>query len=220
MAKAKPKPTDWKGRLKAELQRDKKKTAILAALLATAEFVGGRIVVTHSISGASAEQPRHSAAEVEDGNDVQKGAPQAHAAPRSTARADRAERAEYVSRMDRTIHRDLFHANLDYFAPLPGAEDLSAARRVEDPGWFGTMWRRVLQKQQAGSDELARIRALRARARALSLQSTMMGPSATALIDGQVLHKGDYISGFRVKSIASGCCVVTKDGVDVELRMD
>jgi hypothetical protein len=77
----------------------------------------------------------------------------------------------------------------------------------------------VEQARKARRDEAARAKAVRAQAAALELQSTMVGPSASALINGQVLQKSAWINGFRVKSIGSDSCVVTKDGVDVVLRM-
>ena len=214
-----PIPTDWKSRLKAELARDKKKTGILAALLLAGGIVAGRAAISHST-------PETAAA----------GAPQAQAAPNTptggagrepvagrppSARPDRTKWVEYLRTMDRTISRDLFKANLDCFPLQPGANVAADPLASGQPGWFELIRDGIAEKQQQGSDEQARIRAISAQAHSLKLQSTMLfGNSPTALIDGQVLREGDYVSGFRIKRIASNRCVVTKDGVDVELRME
>ena len=88
-------------------------------------------------------------------------------------------------------------------------------------GWFELVRKGIAEKQQEGSAEKARVRAITAQAESLKLRSTMLVKgSPRALIDGQVLREGDYVSGFRVKQIASSSCIVTKDGVDVELRME
>jgi len=216
MAKATANPKSWKDRLRAELGRDKKKTAVLGLLLAVAGIVAGRLAITHAVpdraSGAEAlavVAPPPGG----DEDDAQRDPPgRRHA-------ADHARRTAYLARLDRTVTRDLFRPNLEYFPRLPGTEDPADAGPA-DPGWFGDVHRRIVEKQRAGSDELARIRAVRAQARELSLQSTMLGSRPTALINGQVLRTGDGINGFRVKRIASDRCVVSKGGVDVELRME
>jgi len=211
--------TDWKQRLKAELARDKKKTGILAALLLVAGILGGRLVITHSLpSDASADQPGAAASPAPGDADADRQAP----APRGESgdNGDSARRDQYLAHMDRAIGRDLFAAKLSYFPPLPGAESLAVGNAQGDPGWFGMVQQLVLRKQQAGSDELSRVNAIRAQADDLSLQSTMLGSSPTALINGQVLRQGDYVSGFQIKRIAANRCLVCKDGVDVELRMN
>ncbi len=48
----------------------------------------------------------------------------------------------------------------------------------------------------------------------------MLTPAPVALINGQVLRVGDRVGGFRVDRIAWDRCVISKDGVDVELRLE
>ncbi len=213
MRKRAPIPTNWKERLKAELARDKKKTGVLAVMLLVAGILGGRLAITHSVPDAAAAPPTPAAAELLSGG----AAADWRARPRTI---DRAIWAEYVAKMDRTIDRDLFTPNLECFPLQPGARPAGADAGEETVGWFGWVRQQVRRKQRDSSDELTRIRAVRAQAEKLSLQSTMLGKRPTAMINGQVLYRQDEVGGFLVKRIDSNSCVVSKDGVDVELRMD
>lgn len=63
---------------------------------------------------------------------------------------------------------------------------------------------------------------VRAEAVALSLQETApaAAPGAwTARINGQFLRRGDTVEGFVVTNIAADGCVVSRDGVNVRLKM-
>lgn len=219
------KVSDWKRRLRSQLQRDKKKTALLIVLLVTAGVVGGRLVVSQAVpTPARAKAAGDSEARLLP--DLCVTGPFASSSPEALggARPDAAaRREEYLASLDRTIARDLFRPNPELFPPSGddrGAGGANAGKAQDDqPGWFQQVWDWVEQARQARRDEIARAEAVRAQAGALVLQSTMVGPSATALINGQVLQKSDWIDGFRVKSIASDTCVVSKDGVDVVLRM-
>ena len=221
------KVSDWKRRLGSQLQRDKKKTALLVVLLVTAGTIGGRLVASKAFPA-----PSKAKAAPEDSRgerllpDASVSGPFAGSSSNalSAPRRDAAtRREEYLARLDRAITRDLFKPSPELFPP--SADDRGASRpRTEDatgsqPSWFRQVEGWIEQARQARSDEAAREKAIRAQAAALELQSTMVGPSASALINGHVLRRSAWINGFRVKSIGSDSCVVTKDGVDVVLRM-
>jgi hypothetical protein len=138
-------------------------------------------------------------------------------------RAGRTKREEYLARMARTIERDLFRPNPELYPPQGGGRDVRVnvkPGQEQADGWLGRLRRWLGQEQKNRQDHLARVAAVRAQARALSLQSTMLGTTPTALINGEVLKEGDQINDFSIKSITSGACVVAKDGVEVVLRMN
>ena len=203
---------NWTSRLKAEIKRDKKKTVILAALLIVAGIAGGRMLV-------SSRGPRQARA----------ADPAATAETPSLLRTDQAkagrlsgaERETYLSSMDRQIGRDLFQPRLEYFALQDGtnSETMLVSVEEEPTELFGQIGRWVAQKHQAQRELQGRVTVIGAQAQALSLESTMLGASPTAIINGQVLRKGEWVSGFRVERIQSDACVVSKDGVEVELHM-
>ena len=206
--------SDWARRLKVELQRDKKKTIILLVLLLLGGILGGRMLMTDTLPDkARADDPLLARPVEEDSQRAWRPAPPGPAA--------QARREKYLAQMDRNITRDLFRPNLEFYPAQHGGTDarLAVVSKRRASGWFGHSFQWGNDGQDARRDQTARIALVRARAQALSLQSTMLGPSPSALINGQVLREGEWISGFRVKEIASDSCVVSQKGVDVLLRM-
>ena len=60
---------------------------------------------------------------------------------------------------------------------------------------------------------------IRAQARSLTLQSTMLSENPVAIINGQVLRVGEWINGFEVTEITAHACKVSKTDVTVLLKM-
>ncbi|HAU37238.1 MAG TPA: hypothetical protein DCX07_05925, partial [Phycisphaerales bacterium] len=73
-------------------------------------------------------------------------------------------------------------------------------------------------EQQAAQRE-QEVQAIHAQARALNLQSTMLGAVPTALLNDRVLRVGEWVNGFRVAEIGASWCVVEKSGVQIRLMM-
>lgn len=68
----------------------------------------------------------------------------------------------------------------------------------------------------------AKKREVRAHAQSLSLQSTVVGvvgSVSTAIVNGRVLHVGDWINDFQVVEITSRYCQLEKSGIRVMLEM-
>ncbi len=62
-------------------------------------------------------------------------------------------------------------------------------------------------------------RQVQAQAQTLLLQSTVTGAVSTAIINGRVLHVGDWINEFQVVEITSRYCRLEKSGIRVMLEM-
>lgn len=60
---------------------------------------------------------------------------------------------------------------------------------------------------------------VREQARGLKLQTTMLGATPRAMIQGSLLKVGESIQGFEIVEIRSRRVVVKKDGVRIELEM-
>lgn len=215
----KPKAPDWVRRLKAELKRDRKKAVLLFALLAVGFVIVARQLMQDQRSGRRGAVRSAAANSSEQPDQQDPGRTE-----RLRLRYDQvrqAERQKYIAEMDRGITRDLFSPNPEFFpAPYSGTDPkVTIIDPQAEGGWFGGIGGWIRQKQQARREEVARVAIIRAQAQALSLQSTMLGPSPTALVNGQVLRQGEVIQGFRLQRVDSDSCVVSKDGVDVLLRM-
>ena len=194
------------GRLKAEIRQDKKKTSILAILLIVAGVVGGRLVVTRgpAKTASATNSPSVSKANVSDvGKNT--GAAQAFNTRALRPHVDPAS-------MDDTINRDLFQPDIRYFPVSGKGGERRTSSRPEQPS-------KIDAEEQERQNRTEHLNSIRAQAEELSLTSTMLGKTPTALINGQVLREGDSIRGFVLKAIASDYCVVVMDGVDVKLRL-
>ncbi len=221
MDELKAKISQWTARLKTELMRDKKKTSVLLALTVVALIVVVKLLAGGGggAGAARAVRPAVAAAAEAAGETDEQTAEQLWQQLTSEGSTDQAERERYLAAMDRNITRDLFQPNPELYPPS-GTPSGPGPVAPSEPGWFADVGQWVWQKQQAQQEEMAHAAVIRAQARGLALQSTMLGSPPTALINGQVLGVGDSINGFLVKGIASDNCVVSKEGVDVQLRLE
>ena len=99
------------------------------------------------------------------------------------------------------VDRDMFTPDPVYFPPKQKPRPVAVATPVDE---------------EAARREAER-KAVQAQARALTLQSTMVG--SAAIINGQVLRVGDWINGFQVVEIAVRSCTVEKSSMRVTLEM-
>jgi len=214
MAEETSKISVWASRLKRELKRDKKRTAVMVLLLVMGGSVGGRLVITRDVP------ERVGAAESAGAGGANREKPSSGrgAGAALLEQPGQAQREQYLAQMDRTITRKLFTPVLELYRPAEG-EPAGAHDGQAGGGWFGRAHEWIKRKRQVQADRLSQIAAVRTQARTLSLQSTMLAASPTALINDRVLRVGESISGFCVKSIGAACCVLSKDGVEVELRL-
>ncbi len=188
-------------RLTLEIRRDKKRAAILGILLVVAVVVGVRTAATMSGGGAAKAAAAPAAAPGARG-----------VVPTSVLSGGRAEslalRDWKPSRLtDGSIQRDPFGRDLSCYAkvlPDPPAQPDKPAEALPDP--------------RLAREELER--ATLAQAAGLSLQSTMVGPDSSAILNGSVLHVGQWASGFQVVDIQSGSIVLERGGVRVLLGID
>jgi hypothetical protein len=183
-------------RLLAELKRSPKKTVVLAGLVGLLAIVAGRELVRRVTpsSARAAARPSQPTASRE---------PARKPGPAGAAAASPAP-APLPGGGDPVVDRDIFKPNVAYFAPLAQrAKPAPTAAPVD---------------MEAARREAER-RAVQAQAQALRLQSTVVGEASVAIVNGQLLRKGDWISGFQVVEITAHTCTVEKKGMRVTLEM-
>ena len=61
---------------------------------------------------------------------------------------------------------------------------------------------------------------LRQQALQLKLQSTVMGPTPRAAINGELLGEGDVIASFRILKIEARRIIVEREGIKLEITMN
>ena len=203
---------DWLTRLKSEVNRDKKKTIFLITLLIIAGILGGRALVRY--------QPNKANASSTDDNNASKSL-----LPDSTlhqAILDSSSPEEKMPQLTTThkrITRDLFKPDPRYFPMIKNSNCKVVLLPKQSKGIFDQVHSWVQQTYSRERERYLKIEAIRNQAESLSLQSTMVGPSPSALINGRVVRIGETIEGFKVVSIKPNTCVISKDGIELELHM-
>ncbi|KKM07322.1 hypothetical protein LCGC14_1735100 [marine sediment metagenome] len=161
-------PVDWKQRFVADVKRDKKKAAIMAALTVAAVVVVGRVLLKQS-----SPKPARAVSAAPDSSGSTSGSPGAGpvvaALTGGAVRDRRARRDEYLATMDRRIERDLFKPNLEYFPLATGSSRVTVEAGTTGLGWFDEVRLYVVEQQRAQDRRLAHIQTVRAQAGALSL---------------------------------------------------
>lgn len=203
MGKPKLTAPNLKDRLLAEVRRDPKKASILGVLALVFLIVGVREVArrTGSPSTVRAATPLASNAGGATGLRRPVNAVQAPSLPKGGNRQGDSSMAIQKAPVD----RDIFTPNVAYFPVEEKAKPSTvvSSTQVVDP---------------TAKAEAAKLQ-VQAQAKALSLQSTVVGAVSTAIINGRVLRVGDWISDFQVVEINSRSCQLEKSGIRVVLEM-
>jgi hypothetical protein len=187
-----PQTHAWADRIAGSLRRQKKQNLLLVVLAVVGAIVVGRLALARL-----GTVPARAAAQA---------APEAAPANSSPAAAFDARREKYLVNLDRRIERDIFRSNLP--SRGDGATTRPEVRRQDGAN-----------PAEGEEDQFRAESNVRAQAQSLSLQSTMLGSAPTAMINGQVMRKGDWINGFRLTRIDSQSVVVTREGAEVSLRL-
>ncbi len=202
-------------RLVQGMRRDKKRAAILGILALVVVVLVARVVVKRAPrrAGAAAVAPAKTGGDSSVG-----GADQWIETGRRNARA---RREEYLAKLDRDISRDLFNPDLSLFpAASEGAGRVKVTKMPTGPGWFAQVNELVAERDRTLDSRRTLESNVRLEAQGLSLTSTMMGRMPLVVINGQVLRVGSTISGFQLLGVFNDKCVLTKNGVQVELYMN
>jgi hypothetical protein len=65
----------------------------------------------------------------------------------------------------------------------------------------------------------ALIQGLADSARSLQLQSTMLGATPSAMVNGEMVREGSLVADFRVLKIEAGKMIVEREGIKLEILM-
>lgn len=200
-------PQDFKGRLAYELGKDKKKTVILAMLMLVAAVMGFRLLFAGS-GPAEAEGAASGAAD--PASRVERPGlglanPQARARAQRLTGTGPSALDDWKPTRDRSgkIVRDLFAVKLNSYTPLVERDPNENRDPQVDPEAEKRKHRQLIEAKAAN----------------LSLQSTMAGEAAWAMINGRFVRQGGWIDEFQVVEIRSRSCVVQREGVTVELKL-
>jgi hypothetical protein len=118
------------------------------------------------------------------------------------------------------LSHNLFVVNYDLF-PTDGARSQEVAIRVDrGDGFWDQLAKSMAIKADQMKEHRARVEMIRAEAARLKVQSTLMGASPKALIDGRLVGVGDVVASFRVTRIEARRIVVEREGIKFGLRFN
>jgi hypothetical protein len=184
-------------KIRSVLCSDPKRTGVLGVLAMVMIFLWGRLLFSGPAS-ATASLIRRSVAVITE-------------SPVSTAVAPTNAVLDWLGKPRVPVDRNLFSIHLDYYAR---ADDRKAATDGdEDPATAATGEADKKREQQI------LIENLQTQAAKLKLQTTVMGTTPRAMVNGQLVQAGDSVDGFVVMKIEARVITVQQDGVTLQIEM-
>jgi hypothetical protein len=117
----------------------------------------------------------------------------------------------------RPLTRNPFAVPLEYYP--------TDASKNDDPGSAGIgYWNLVSKSMSSRADQQEQrqilIDNIRIAAEALKLDSTIMGATPGAMVNGQMVREGGVVNGFRVLKIEARQLIVEREGVKLAIMMN
>jgi hypothetical protein len=194
-------------KLVEQAKSDPKKASVLAGLVVVMAFTSSRMI--GGMSGGATKAVASVTA-------FHAGGPADNVTAPGGPSATAAALQEWARRPLGPLSRNLFVVNYDFF-PQDGSRPTSTAVQ----GGVG-FWDRVGKSMAVRADQKreheALVDNLRRQAEQLKVQSTMMGASPKALINGELVGVGSVVASFRVTKIEARRIVVEREGIRLEVR--
>ncbi|HSI36801.1 MAG: hypothetical protein ACAI43_26425 [Phycisphaerae bacterium] len=205
-------PTSWTTQLARAAKADPKKAAVLGGLVVVMVVMWGRLIggsgTGPAAAVASPTAPARSG-----------GAPTASASatPRGGYRvAAAAALQEWAGRPLSPLSRNLFAINYDFF-PQDGSK-APVLRVPQGDGFWDQLAKSMTARADQRKEHEVLVENLRLQAAQLKVQSTVMGASPKALVNGELVGIGDVVASFRVERIDARRIVVEREGIKLEIR--
>jgi hypothetical protein len=115
-----------------------------------------------------------------------------------------------------TLSRNLFAIELERF-PADGARIRTADK--DAVGFWDELAKSMTVRADVRRERQVLIENLARQASQLRLQSTMMGASPKAVIDGDLVGEGDVVASFRVLKIEPRRIIIEREGIKLEIQM-
>ena len=193
-------PTTWPDKLRMALAADAKRTGVLAALALVLVILCFRAMRSGPSTARAALLPSPASLNVPS--------PLGMSADRTGSSN---ALIEWLAQPKRPATRNLFAMRLDAYpketrGPMLPAESTSSDESAKS---------NLPQADQNGVQET-----LAKQAAKLTLQSTFLGPTPMALVNGQLVREGDFIGQFQIVKIEPRRIVIQQNGVTLQISMD
>ena len=204
-----------------QAKADPRKATVLGVLVAVLAFMWVRVLVGSGPASASANVTGGST-----GSAFAATTPDGVRAPGGRQTAAAAALQEWAR--DHAVvplTRNLFVTGYDAF-PLDGGRTTATAPteptvRVErGDGFWDQLAKSMADRADQIKEHRARVENIRSQAAKLRVQSTLMGASPKALVNGELVGVGDVVASFRVSKIEPRRIVVEREGIKLEIRFN
>jgi hypothetical protein len=205
---AAPKPIPLQRRILRAVQADPKKALVLSVLVIALSLMWVR-----RMSGGKTG-PQSSAASIAATSDKENSA-RSHAANRGGADAG-SSYIEWRSAPIPPLARNFFAVRFEKF-PLDGTRPAELVERRD------TFWDDLAKSLSSQADHKKQrqilVENLQMQAGQLKLQTTLMGPTPRAVVNGMSVGEGDVVAEFRVFKIEARRIIVEREGIKLEIPM-
>lgn len=196
-------------KLLRQAKADPKKAAVLVVLVAIMGFMWVRVL------GGKSAGPTPASASV---NAARAASTVADNLRASRANAASASLLEWTRRPVASLSRNLFAVNYDFF-PQDGTKQ-AVLRAPQGDGFWDQLAKSMTSRADQKKEREVLVENLRLQAAQLKVQSTVMGASPKALINGDMVGEGDVVASFRVSKIEARRIVLEREGIKFELRFN
>ena len=124
---------------------------------------------------------------------------------------------EWQRRPIAPLSRNLFVINYDFF-PQDGSAPAAPVHVQQGDGFWDHIAKSMTARADQKREREVLVENLRGQALQLKLQSTVLGASPRALVNGQLVREGDVVASFRVTKIEARRIVVEREGIKLEVR--
>jgi hypothetical protein len=200
---------NWITQLTSAAKRDPKKAVVLIALVAVLGIMWVKMF-------GPGKPKRASAAAVAGTGATGKTAPAPQPAPRGNSAHPALQK--WADAPISPITRNLFAIKLEFF-PLEGPRINSGAEKRGDEGFWAKLEKSLILQADQRDKRENQIANYRKDAAQLKLQSTIMGPSPKAMVNGELVGEGDVVANFRVVRIEARRIIIEREGIRLEIQM-
>jgi hypothetical protein len=210
---AKPPRTLWDKIFKA-VRNDPKKAGILTVLISILVVLQVRLQMSDKDAGPSRAiaNTAGGAADNSSASGTGSGGIAAPAKPMDSATALRV----WMDAPGAPLSRNLFTVQLEKF-PHDGSPIQTTNKDVV--GFWDELAKSMSSRADVRKERQILVENLARQASQLRLQSTIMGASPKAVIDGDLVGEGDVVATFRVLRIEPRRIIVEREGIKLEIQM-
>lgn len=205
-----PTITDWSQRLREAARTEPKKYGFLGLLGLVLVILLGRAILTGSDAPAPALASRIAAQNPSNNSS-------ADPVPRVLNPSSPALQ-EWLNTPIVPVVRNLFAIKLDYY-PQDGTKVNQTLRAPQGNGFWDKLAKSMASKADQRKERQILIENLQLQAMQLKLQSTVMGATPRALVNGGMVREGDVVASFRVLRIEARRIIVEREGIKLEIQM-